>query len=151
MNTESEAVITAYESRIEELEADKLRYAEIAETAMKPRMPKDTVIELPLGVLSNPCAIWENGDLEHKKVIQKLVFPHGVKWQRKEGYRTPRKAHVYKVLDDLTKDNSLVVRMEGLEPPRVAPPEPKSGASTNFATSAVWKAPIALICDHLKP
>ena len=29
-----------------------------------------------------------------------------------------------------------MVRMEGLEPPRLAAPEPKSGASTNFATSA---------------
>ncbi len=29
-----------------------------------------------------------------------------------------------------------MVRMEGLEPPRLSAPEPKSGASTNFATSA---------------
>ena len=29
-----------------------------------------------------------------------------------------------------------VVRVEGLEPPRLAAPEPKSGASTNFATPA---------------
>ncbi len=34
-----------------------------------------------------------------------------------------------------------VVRVEGLEPPRLAAPEPKSGASTNFATPAVdWRA-----------
>ena len=33
-----------------------------------------------------------------------------------------------------------MVRVEGLEPPRLAAPEPKSGASTNFATPAVdWK------------
>ena len=31
---------------------------------------------------------------------------------------------------------SFVVRVEGLEPPRLAAPEPKSGASTNFATPA---------------
>ncbi len=30
----------------------------------------------------------------------------------------------------------LMVRVEGLEPPRLAAPEPKSGASTNFATPA---------------
>ena len=30
-----------------------------------------------------------------------------------------------------------MVRVEGLEPPRLAAPEPKSGASTNFATPAV--------------
>lgn len=26
--------------------------------------------------------------------------------------------------------------MEGLEPPRIAPPDPKSGAATNYATCA---------------
>lgn len=31
----------------------------------------------------------------------------------------------------------LLVRMEGLEPTRLAAPDPKSGTSTNFATSAV--------------
>ena len=31
---------------------------------------------------------------------------------------------------------TLLVRVEGLEPPRLAAPEPKSGASTNFATPA---------------
>ena len=30
----------------------------------------------------------------------------------------------------------VLVRVEGLEPPRLAAPEPKSGASTNFATPA---------------
>jgi hypothetical protein len=31
----------------------------------------------------------------------------------------------------------MMVRVEGLEPPRLAAPEPKSGASTNFATPAL--------------
>ena len=34
---------------------------------------------------------------------------------------------------------SIVVRIEGLEPPRLAALEPKSSASTNFATSANLK------------
>ena len=32
-----------------------------------------------------------------------------------------------------------LVRMKGLEPPRLSAPEPKSGASTNSATSAVFR------------
>ena len=34
-----------------------------------------------------------------------------------------------------------MVRVEGLEPPRLAAPEPKSGASANFATPASARAP----------
>jgi hypothetical protein len=32
------------------------------------------------------------------------------------------------------------VRMKGLEPPWIAPPDPKSGASASFATSACGNA-----------
>ena len=32
---------------------------------------------------------------------------------------------------------SFIVRLIGLEPTRIATPDPKSGASTNFATSAI--------------
>jgi hypothetical protein len=34
------------------------------------------------------------------------------------------------------KNKGLKVRMEGLEPPRLAAPDPKSGTATNYATSA---------------
>ena len=30
----------------------------------------------------------------------------------------------------------LIVRMKGLEPPRLSAPDPKSGAAANYATSA---------------
>lgn len=33
-------------------------------------------------------------------------------------------------------EGSLIVRVEGLEPPWIAPPDPKSGMSTNFTTPA---------------
>ncbi len=37
----------------------------------------------------------------------------------------------------------FVVRMEGLEPPRLTAPDPKSGTATNYATSAfVWSVNI---------
>ena len=32
---------------------------------------------------------------------------------------------------------SEFVRMKGLEPPRLTAPDPKSGAATNYATSAI--------------
>ena len=33
------------------------------------------------------------------------------------------------------ENRGFSVRMEGLEPPRLAAPDPKSGAATNYATS----------------
>tara|TARA_B100000768_G_scaffold163188_1_gene164223 strand:- start:820 stop:1077 length:258 start_codon:yes stop_codon:yes gene_type:complete len=45
-----------------------------------------------------------------------------------------------------------MVRVKGLEPPRLAAPEPKSGASTNSATPAKiykLKYTLSLIAHHL--
>ncbi len=39
-----------------------------------------------------------------------------------------------------------IVRMKGLEPPRLSAPDPKSGAATNYATSAYW--PDKLRCKY---
>ena len=44
-----------------------------------------------------------------------------------------------------------MVRVEGLEPPRLAAPEPKSGASTNFATPAVDRKTILASLTKEKP
>ena len=38
---------------------------------------------------------------------------------------------------NLVKKKREVVRVEGLEPPYLAAPDPKSGVSTNFTTPAV--------------
>ena len=43
----------------------------------------------------------------------------------------------------LNKTN--IVRMKGLEPPRLSAPDPKSGTATNYATSAS-----ILICFNFK-
>ncbi len=41
-------------------------------------------------------------------------------------------------------EGSLIVRVEGLEPPWIAPPDPKSGMSTNFTTPAFCRFPFYL-------
>ena len=43
-----------------------------------------------------------------------------------------------------------MVRLIGLEPTRPKPPDPKSGASTNFATSAFAGAKIGLLQGRAK-
>ena len=43
-----------------------------------------------------------------------------------------------------------MVRLIGLEPTRPEPPDPKSGASTNFATSAFVGAKIGLLQGRAK-
>ena len=41
------------------------------------------------------------------------------------------------IINDYNQLDFNMVRVKGLEPPRLAAPEPKSGASTNSATPAI--------------
>jgi hypothetical protein len=51
-----------------------------------------------------------------------------------------RKSFIFKQLRFFT------VRMKGLEPPRLSAPDPKSGAATNYATSALGAANVIVFC-----
>ena len=45
----------------------------------------------------------------------------------------------------------VLVRMKGLEPPRLTAPDPKSGAATNYATSAKSSAKILFFLNFANP
>ena len=87
-----------------------------------------------------------------------MLFPEGIYYDRKNGnYRTERVNIVFDLINSITEELegnikgqindeinlSLCVRMKGLEPPRLAAPDPKSGAATNYATSAFRGAKIS--------
>ena len=66
-----------------------------------------------------------------------LLIDHGGQIGRREGHLVAALEAVVLGLFDLHVLSFVMVRVEGLEPPRLAAPEPKSGASTNFATPAM--------------
>ena len=57
-----------------------------------------------------------------------------------EGAQTTNTTLPFNALGRFCDADGMLVRVEGLEPPRLAAPEPKSGASTNFATPASAEA-----------
>ena len=46
-------------------------------------------------------------------------------------------------------EGSFIVRVEGLEPPWIAPPDPKSGMSTNFTTPAFAVQPFYSVLNRI--
>jgi hypothetical protein len=55
-----------------------------------------------------------------------------------------RKHFIYKGL------RFCLVRMKGLEPPRLTAPDPKSGAAANYATSAVMDGKDNFFCFQIE-
>ena len=95
--------------------------------------------------------MWGNGNLLEKRKIQKMVFPDGIEYDRKnDEYRTFRVNQFFSYIPTIVKDlehkktgkfqdklkNSGSVRMERLELSHLAALDPKSSVSTNSTTSA---------------
>jgi hypothetical protein len=109
----------------------------------------EKAIDLSVGLATE----WDFGDVDRKEKLQKLVFPEGIVYDKKKGaFRTERVNSIFELIASLTSisgqnekrqtgfDSCLSpsVRVEGLEPPSLTAPDPKSGVSTNFTTPAFW-------------
>ena len=66
-----------------------------------------------------------------------MVFTVPVLYNRNQGAETLELSFPLKSFRGNFSPMGLLVRVEGFEPPCLAAPEPKSGASTNFATPAL--------------
>jgi hypothetical protein len=96
MQASSARVITAYETRIEELEKTK---AILQEKALKTHAPKhsfDKMLELSLLFLASPYKLWSLGSFEVRRIVLKLASSGPITYDQKTGARTPLKAAVHK-------------------------------------------------------
>jgi site-specific DNA recombinase len=96
MQASSARVITAYETRIEELEKTK---ALLQEKALKTHAPKhsfDKMLELSMLFLASPYKLWSLGSFEVRRIVLKLAFSGPITYDQKTGARTPLKAAVHK-------------------------------------------------------
>jgi site-specific DNA recombinase len=117
VESDSPRVIAAFERKIEALENEKLRIEEKLGNKPKKRPSQTDAFEHTLNFLSNPCYIWNNGDLSHRKLVQKLAFPEGLTWERNKGFRTAPIARVYSLFGDVEDAVSEMVPGGGIEPP----------------------------------
>ena len=69
-------------------------------------------------ILSEPLKAWEEGDLEKKQLIQRLVFPNGLTYaQTEKKFRKPGRTLVYLLLGETKAEKRRMVDQEGFEPP----------------------------------
>ena len=118
VDASSELTAKAYERKIERLEKERLLARDKLANGLAPTVPQGQMIELALKFLSNPCKLWESGNLNLQKMVLRLAFAEHLAYSRIEGYRTPETTLPFKVLGDVSMRKCKVVPRRGLEPPR---------------------------------
>lgn len=109
VQTENEKVISAYETRISELEQQKaLMEAEAARIAT-PERSFDEMFEHSMRFLANPYNIWKNGDLQTKTTVVRLVFSAPLVVNRKTGVQTGETTFPFRALGFLEGSDLKVV------------------------------------------
>ena len=145
VDAKTATVMGAFEARIQKLENEKLVLTESITAIPKPLRTFDDTLRTALEFLSNPWKLWVSEHLEDRHAVLKLAFTDRLCYSRADGFRTAEITMPFQVIQSLSNGDggqhmlkSKMVRMRGLEPPRLAALEPKSSASTNSATSARW-------------
>ena len=98
VETDSDTVHRALESRIEGLERQKALWAEKAATQSEPARSFEDQLEPALAFLTNPWKLWESGEITLRRLVLKLAFADRIRYCRNEGARTPEIALPFKAL-----------------------------------------------------
>ena len=125
IDSASPAATRAYERKIADLEKQKLLAEEklgslSTRAQVKPITP-NAVLELSLRFLSNPCKLWESGNIALQRLTLKLAFCGSMPYSRKNGILNTKKSLPFKVLKDIQEGEIKMVRPRRLELPRVLP------------------------------
>lgn len=118
VETSSTTVSQRLESRVEELEKQKLLLEDKMEKTARPRKTYDKMYRTAMDFLLNPHKYWACGDFSQKRNVLKLVLADRLTWDRNGVYRTPELSLPFKVLGSFFEREKEMVRMEGLEPSR---------------------------------
>jgi site-specific DNA recombinase len=116
VDAESKTVIGALEKRLDELEQRKLLLAENIAKCGTPTRDYDETFRTSMEFLASPWILWESDLLEDRRAAVKLTFSDQLKYDRKEGFRTPQISLPFKALRDICDCNEVMARPAGFEP-----------------------------------
>ncbi|GFE65539.1 recombinase family protein [Litoreibacter roseus] len=105
----SDSVISAYESRIEKLEREKIRLAEKAGAPLPNEARFEECIELSLKVLSRPWEIYKNGSYAVRQTVLRLVFSKPLTYSHEGVYGTVETTLPFKVLGGINNEKCEMV------------------------------------------
>jgi site-specific DNA recombinase len=116
VETDSKAVATALESRVEELDRHRLALKENIASATSPIRSYDESFRTALGFLASPWNLWSSEHLEDKRSAVKLTFASALRYSRSEGFRTADLSLPFKLLSTEKPQEKPMAHPTGFEP-----------------------------------
>ncbi len=116
INTQNLIVKKQFEKRIEEKVKELETIDGILGRNLEYSIPYRTSYEKIIGMIKTPYKIWEKGTVKQKQELFYFMFDGKIRYDHKIGYRTPEKACIYKLFDQLMAGKTDYVEMEGVEP-----------------------------------
>lgn len=89
LDASNPTVIRSYESKVSDLERQKLILAEQTVRQAEPKGRFEDQPEPAMTFLANPCKLWETGHIALRRTVLKLAFADRLKYARNEGPGTP--------------------------------------------------------------
>ncbi|WP_184434505.1 recombinase family protein [Roseospira goensis] len=116
VQTDSPALITAYETRLRTLEEEKLALVEQDRKRGAPQRSFEETFRTACAFLANPCKLWLSDRLEHKRMVLRLVFGGHLPYSRSDGFRTAILTLPFKALAGPNGAEWGLVEPRGIEP-----------------------------------
>ena len=116
IRTTNSTVLKQYEKQIqkygEELEILENRIKTDVDYSIPYRTSSKEVLE----VLQNPYTVWENYDVYQKQKFFYFIFEENLRYDKKEGYRTPNYSLPITLFETITNKEPNEVETMGIEP-----------------------------------
>ena len=116
LQTDSPALIAAYEDQVQKLEVRKAELKARAQTHTQPQRGFEQTFRTACGFLANPCVLWDSGNLEDRRLVLKLAFGSRLAFDRKTGFRTAIPTLPFKALAAIRNADYDLVEPKGVEP-----------------------------------
>jgi site-specific DNA recombinase len=116
LETSDRELSKVYEDHVKQLtRQQQMIYAETNEM-----INVDTSFEGAVGTvfdfIENPHALWQNGDLDDKRLVLKLAFARKVPYSKQNGLGTAELALPFSVIRELNTSKGGLVELNGVEP-----------------------------------
>ena len=117
MSSSSDSVITAYERKIDALEAEKRVLEDEATQPLEPAKPFEEVFRTAMEFLSAPWKLWESGDYNQQRLLLKLAIPKPIPFCKENGFSNRNFALPFNILGGLNMQKCKMVGGERFELP----------------------------------